>query len=178
MKAILDGRKTQTRRVVTNERVKAFAPGYADDRERVLGMCPYGRDGDRLWVRETWQTMNGLHDMDRGDVIFRADNPSGEFPTFTVEKWKSPLFLPRDLSRLTLEIKSIRVERLQEISEADAIAEGMQRSERTGLYPSPEGNCEFATWAFKYGWDPINGKRKGCTWADNPWVWAISFVKL
>jgi len=214
VKAILEGRKVQTRRVIQPQPVfdgewvswnvggKDWFSGVTEDQMRadygLLARCPCGAPGDRLWVRESFGVFglspSGVHlgykarlpegktlaETDGGLDIRNVDEHATAWAMRALdsERWKPSIHMPRWASRITLEIKSIRVERLQEISEADAIAEGMQRSERTGMYPSPEGNCEFATWAFKYGWDAINGKRKGCAWANNPWVWAIEFVKL
>jgi hypothetical protein len=151
VRAILEGRKTQTRRVLdrmTGFKVSQFdrsdTPGYDwhfrcqrglwqdMDNAEVLSRCPYGQPGDRLWVRETWAvvphvTDNGPKHKANGDgtgATWRADwdgNPSGF-------KWTPSIHMPRWASRLTLEITDVRVERLQGISEADA------RQEGTGLY--------------------------------------------
>lgn len=144
--------------------------------------CPYGQPGDRLWVRETWQSVPfGPHrdwpgcpdlrprkvcESNRACVvIWRAD---GEMPG--PEIWRPSIFMPRWASRLTLEIAGVRVERLQAISEDDAWAEG---------FPDPEGrNREYADRArywFKTLWGEINGKE---SWDANPWVWVIEFRKI
>ena len=98
--------------------------------------------------------------------------------------WRPGMFMPRRFSRITLEITDVRVERLQDISEGDALAEG------TADLPNPCGYADtdhFACCAkyphsnrerFAALWDSINGKRPGCSWADNPWVWAISFRRI
>lgn len=94
-------------------------------------------------------------------------------------KWRPSIYMPRWASRITLEITGIRVERVQDISEADATAEGITKDEAreyvyTGHSPSDEA------FAAAYGdlWNRINGKREGCAWKDNPWVWVVEFKRL
>ena len=155
VRAILEGRKTQTRRVIKPQ------PRNGKD-----WRCPYGQSGGRLWVRETWQaqsiTGEWWHKVKKDErplhnwsVVDRATLPASlnEMPP----KWISPLFMPRWASRITLEVTGVRVERVQDISEDDAIAEG------TG-----------STSVYRLLWDSINAKR-GYSWDSNPWVWAVGF---
>lgn len=130
VRAILDGRKAMTRRVVKPSKARglpdADSPVFSAedglwycDGGMWMARCPYGVPGDRLWVRETWrvpanQAPNG--------IAYRADEPT---PTDGFV-WMSPIHMPRTASRITLEIMSVRVERLQEISEEDAKAEGLE----------------------------------------------------
>jgi len=183
VRAILEGRKTQTRRVrklpvccvdCEGEQSDGFICATCKRVHRWPTTCPYGQAGNHLWVRETFAPCIGGAEGPDNPTLYRADAVDG-YDRLT---WKPSIFMPRWASRITLEITNVRVERLQIISEEDAIAEGMQRSDNTGMYPSPQGNCDHASWAFHYGWDSINGKRKGCAWADNPWVWVIEFKKL
>lgn len=164
--------------------------------------CPYGVPGDRPWVRETW---NYTHDLTEAESakrteIFRRFN-AGEItdivagalslPTgsgkrramyaadfgdwaYNVDSdlhWRPSIHMPRWASRITLEITGVRVDRLQEISEEDAGAEGVEPVIHGGILVDEE--------CFKRGfqktWAEINGKRPGCAWADNPWVWCLSF---
>lgn len=138
------------------------------------GTCPYGEPGDRLWVRETW----GLFDTQPSDgparahVFFRATD--GERHELRHQLWRPPIFMPRWASRITLEVTGVRLERLQQISEADAKAEGV-----TPFPLDQEGDC----WtdgthrtAFEYLWQQINVKR--ASWASNPWVWVVEFVRI
>ena len=136
VRAILDGRKTQTRRVIKpqpigadywtayNEPPQSFYPNTYDAQPKRLA-CPYGVPGDRLWVKESWA--NNIPGCPNG-LSYKADHidPLGDGPAHPM-KWKSPIFMPHWASRLTLEVISVRVERLQEISEDDAIAEGIER---------------------------------------------------
>jgi len=150
VKAILEGRKTQTRRVIKPQFGKTWGQGvrhgdldysvHVDimeaDRSWKWIRCPYGKSGTRLWVRET---------------------------------------------RITLEITGVRVERVQDISEEDAIAEGVNggcttcgRDAPYQCYdPIPDHRD-----AFIWLWDSINGKKPGFAWKDNPWVWALTFKRL
>jgi hypothetical protein len=214
VRAILEGRKTQTRRVIDPRRyniggwdmpvsksdVEAGYPVYQDnngDFHSVVERCPYGKVGDRLWVRETvfFETFHQQSDAELerdgfnpniGVWVYRADNH--DYPTITAN-WTSPMFMPREASRITLEITDIRVERVQDISEDDAIAEGT-RKDLDGWadyskkhvnnpdYPKFGGMCrkilETATESYRTLWDSLNTKR-GYPWESNPWVWVVGF---
>lgn len=179
VRAILDGTKTQTRRVVkpqfaadaipvempaTDPAGGWVVPGHSgvwwcdaaanpDDVRR----CPYGQPGDRLWVREAWaRTRVFGAEM----VVYRE----GDNRTDYGGPWKPSIHMPRWASRITLEITSVRVERLQDISEADAIAEGVYTDPASPAYD-----------AYAQLWDEINGPG---SWAANPWVWVLEFRRL
>lgn len=248
VRAILEGRKTQTRRVVKPQPSDEWLPivghycptlvdrhgdeypgeevfGASDERDGRI--CPYGAPSDRLWVWETWT----LGDTDReswAEVYFRADGEDGKAHRFSVgeevaerhaaererlevagdggSNWKPSIFMPRWASRLTLEVVAVRVERLQEISEADAIAEGASRREiqghsagwsmdwsRVGQLSRFAGGIHqrgseqplterdiclgSARMAFGSLWNSINAKR-GHGWDANPWVWVIEFRRV
>jgi len=173
--AILSGEKTQTRRVVkpppdgiTALNISGRAWGFGDSTgmRKSQRSCPFGAAGDVLWVRETWHDLGGL-----GVIVFKAD-PNVE-KTVTGIRWKPSIHLPRRAARIFLEITGVRCERLTDISEADARAEGVQR-EHTGIGPG-------YGWSYRYGfmnlWDSINGPR-GFGWEKNPWVWVIEFKKI
>ncbi len=171
VRAILEGRKTQTRRV--------YKPREVDNVEDPHGALfafptPYGSPGDRLWVRETWS--HDAHDLDTCRAAHEDASPgigygpyyrSTEVAPDTL-RWKPSIFMPRWASRITLEVTEVRVQRLQEISEDDAKAEGCE----------PSGSAGFATARGLYAalWDSINGAR--APWPSNPWVWAITFRRL
>lgn len=162
VRAILAGKKTQTRRVVKDLRwyeppVKVAHIGNKVGTPEAL--CPYGQPGDRLWVKETWSTTEqaGDHVAD-AHVVYRATDPDWE--TMDGWKWRPSIYMPRWASRITLEIVSVRIERLKEISESDSIAEGC-----------PSG-------CFSELWQSINGDTPGKRWADNPWVWVIEFRRI
>jgi hypothetical protein len=189
VRAILSGTKTMTRRIVKPQpRQEPITNGSADGTYTMwpnddaclewadviadpiyyaqAGFCSYGAPGDRLWVRETWQ------ESDRG-VHFRADTD------IMPGTWRPSIFMPRWASRITLEIADVRVERVQDISEEDAQAEGVQVT--PGHLSRPIGSKEQPTpyshrQAFAALWDTINGKR--APWDSNPWVWVVSFCRI
>lgn len=127
-----------------------------------IAYCRYGGAGDRLWVKETFQHVGNLLAISPKYCRYRADGE--EQP---VGPWKPSIFMPRWASRIMLEITGVRVERLQDISKSDCIAEGM-----TGLEDVHAG------WHQSYAqlWDSINAKKH--PWNINPWVWVISFNKI
>ena len=152
VRAILAGRKTQTRRAVElrdGESVVTSDRWLVTTAKRAI-RCRYGQPGDRLWVKEAWQLVgNGPR--------YRATNP-GDKTVRTV--WKTPIFMPRWASRITLEVTAVLAEHVQDISREDAIAEGIDCL----------GNPVIA---YRALWDSINAKRH--TWKSNPWIWAITF---
>jgi hypothetical protein len=156
-----------------------FSPDFVAHPENYL--CPYGEAGDRLWVRETW-----ARDDEDGQMIYRADAghnidanvwEQGRMEGVPRCRWRPSIHMPRWASRITLEVTDVRVERLQDISEADALAEGIVR-QHDGGYGLPDGSHYHHTdprisyWSL---WDAINGQ--GATEA-NPWVWAVSFQRV
>lgn len=191
VRAILSGTKTQTRRVVQNphrndggfvlqDYGKGLWPYRSHDGESGCYLdrqkdgdyyseaplrCPYGQPGDRLWCRETWLTVNG------DDTFYRADylhDPAGDRAHGVA--WKPSIHMHRSRSRITLEVTGVRVERLQDISTADAEAEG---------WPGPDAENSISStypiaWYSKL-WESINGPE---SWAANPWVWCVSFRRL
>lgn len=198
VKAILEGRKTQTRRVVKgawheSEGYLQSDPG-GDGGEWWFGCakvpasfvtrCPYGTPGDRLWVKETWCAEWG-GSQECGDehpifgVRYLADNAWNERPCPAVEQsvwysqWRPSIFMPRWASRITLEIVSVRVEGLQEITEDDVVAEGIEfPCEEPETSEHPVGCvCEYRNL-----WDRINGNKH--PWSSNPWVWRIEFKRV
>lgn len=177
VRAILDGAKTQTRRVIKPQpnvfckhlESKQTAEGFCfgDMVDNYMARCPYGIPGDRLWVRETWQNvadMNICHPAD-GYVVYRATDPDWE--TMDGWRWRPSIFMPRSASRILLEITDIRVERVQDISWQNCVKEGY-----LGDMPMVDGK----PW-FRKLWNSINAKR-GYSWESNPWVWAIEFKRV
>lgn len=150
---------------------------------------PYGKISDRLWVRETWQGPmweEGAWDPDTDYhspkyCEYRADGgPTPEYVDFDDnlhQGWKPSIHMPRWASRITLEITGVRVERLQDISEADAMAEGIRQQATTKWFSVP-GICGAGTTAgaaFALLWQSINGAG---SWDANPWVWVVEFKKV
>lgn len=131
--------------------------------------CPYGQPGDRLWVRETWRQAYPKTEYSQG-VVYRADAPRalGMDEYSDRHKWRPSIFMPRAASRITLEVTGVRVERLQDISEADACAEGVHSTGTIGR------DWMGATENFALLWDQINGAGS-C--ASNPWVWVVEFKR-
>lgn len=213
VRAIIGGRKSQTRRIVriddtpitaeatragkrqrgiplgaTNVRMlgsylKCDAPpGSMTVSSRVE--CPHGEIGDRLWVRESFIHHPAEFCIEASvsfpsapaETAYRADYANPERCG-----WTPSIHMPRKLSRITLEITRVRAERLQDITEEDARAEGV--SCRTCGHPIDglsENDCEcfhsvFARVHFKALWNRINGERPGCSWDANPWVWVLDF---
>jgi hypothetical protein len=170
VRAILAWTKTQTRRVVRGDFTLVDDWPHrliGGDGHEVALACPYGVPGDRLWVRETWRSDDFAPD-DPSRTIYRADGPDDLIrETRGIIRWRPSIFLPRYRSRLTLEVTAVRVERLQDISEEDAEAEG--------AFALGDAACSHREW-FMGGWDSINGKR--APWASNPWVWVVTFRRL
>lgn len=171
VRAILEGRKTQTRRVckLNLHEMALWIANQSSNNPNVKVRCPYGQPGDRLWVRE-------MHYIGGDNLVaYRADSVATfdrkEFFRWDDEwdgDWRPSIHMPRWASRILLEIVSVRVERLQDISEADALAEGMTFPE--GL---EHGECpKTAFWAL---WGNINGPQ---SWHENPWVWVIEFQRV
>ncbi|MFJ5469432.1 hypothetical protein [Pectobacterium carotovorum] len=188
VRATLSERKTQTRRIVTpqpDEDGLARLRGgpWMDTSERVY-RCPHGEVGDRLWIRET----SGL--QIRRDAlggtgefrVYRASNPDAiRYKTASGEivpiKWIPSIHMPRHASRILLEITDVRVERLNDISEQDAIAEGLERYNDDGIVyygPYGHGDCRPEI-AFSDLWQSIYGAE---SWDANPWCWAITFKRI
>lgn len=172
VRAILDGRKTQTRRIYKPKsgfpREDGEITPTSAEQWTEFGPCPYGQPGDRLWVREAWnQSGMGWRSpgYGLGRMHYRADPDHGWQDYWG--KWRSPIHMPRWASRLTLEITGVRVERLQEISNADCWAEGM--SDATN--PQQKLNRRW----FSELWESINGPG---SWHSNPWVWVINFKRV
>jgi hypothetical protein len=179
VRAILAGKKTQTRRIIKGE-MWYNKPDYISDEVhfdflKVTEKQRYGCAGDRLWVRETF-----YNDADAGDPpvwVYRADNP--DYSLHDGSNWKPSIFMPRAASRITLEVADVRIERLQDISRDDAIAEGVYFSEQFGGYVTDDAGRNFhysdPRITFCSLWCNINGPE---SWDDNPFVWVISFSKI
>lgn len=188
VRAILEGRKTQTRRLC---KLGSFASAPAMD---LWPPCPYGDPGDRLWVRETFCTC--YLTQESYQVIYAADRSRRDFGHATGatedqldwlehsmtthgESGRPAIHMPRWVSRLPLEVTRVRIERLQEITGKDIIAEGaVERAHDDQFGHNPvsafDGKCYLdlkSLWAT--GWDSINGKR--ASWASNPNVWVVEF---
>jgi hypothetical protein len=194
VRALLAGTKTQTRRAVhqkylpwLDNMVTRFLDGEWNQRP-----LPYGQPGDRLWVRETfmhepadycWEASVSIP-CRPAETVYRADFPQSP----PGEGWQPSIHMPRALSRITLEVTGVRVERLQDISEADASAEGIvecpipaddEGPRRIGYMVGPDdgesGLQVTPIRAYRQLWESINGPG---SWAANPWVWVVEFRRL
>lgn len=201
IRALLAGTKTQTRRAVkwrglerglnmqfTGLSVERSGSNFvltsptrtSHEYRSVPQPCPYGVPGDRLWVRETWayhvHSQSAARDED-GPFVYAADGQRA-LQMRLASKWTPGIHMFRWASRITLEITEVRVERLQSISEADAIAEGIQRwplGYRVAVSGAPKHESrtfDGAQSAYRWLWESINGLG---SWDANPYVWCVSF---
>lgn len=193
IRAILSGAKTQTRRAMRPQPPDGWfrespdevrEPGDGITPRWLVERCPYGEpgDGDRLWVKETIvrvRTVSGVW-----VASFAADGAPTVIDTWPWKRDVLPsIYLPRLASRITLEIIKVRVQRLHEISENDARAEGVEPvREAVTIYPSRDVRVSSTFDKLSYRpafmelWDSINGKR--VPWSSNPWVWTLTFRRL
>ena len=223
VRAILEGKKTQTRRVVKRQGDMEFDCAdphfgpywlpYATeaDGEDAKVRCPYGEPGDRLWVRETWQVIRGHEETESWEMphirwfevtdwplTIPKSLPEGHCKRYAADgwtederedmekpyPWRSPMFMPRWASRITLEITKVRVERLQSITDEDAQAEGIRELPLQEGQPGawwaadpthPEMHGRSPVNAYARLWQSINGPD---SWEANPWVWVISVARV
>ncbi len=212
VRALLDGRKTQTRRLLKGQPSSKAAGLYADRynkserwawwlpdnrmTEPSTFTCPYGQPGDRLWVKETWAAVYDCPQLpccEDGEgthrrLVYRATDEggvSGFCRSFDDEReaiWKPSIFMGRKSSRLTLEITDVRVERLQDISEEDAKAEGCpgfdsEPADQGGTIYAMNGRSSAPSSRAHYMhlWESINGAG---SWGANPWVWVVDFKRI
>lgn len=188
VRALLDGSKTQTRRVVKPQpdtrpgmnctrlvfKDRKGAPlldeALEADPRLYVSLCPYGQPGDKLWVRESFihnaaeyePMMSMTHPLVPAETFYMADH-NGDARGLG---WKPSIHMPRALSRITLEITGVRVERLQDISDADSLAEGVDRTNTSIPGYAKERYCQL--------WESINGPD---SWDANPWVWVVEFKR-
>ena len=203
VQAILQGRKTQTRRVVKNipdesQYLKEYPAHNAmdmypflkpdelqkPDNEKIATVisCPFGKVGDRIWVRETW-TKTMVRDEEGWFYVFKADGDDWAAP------WKPSIHMPKTAARIWLYVEEVKVERVQDISEEDAIAEGVLPLLASSMQLITQGQLYFdyskpkqffneglpALWSFNSLWCSINGNE---SWETNPWVWVVKFKVL
>jgi len=206
VRALLNGSKTQTRRIFKAKNGGVW-PNRNDmpGMRQIMRNCPYGKPGDQIQVRETffalgrWETRfsakNGRDEWHFVDMTLETGHAysyvaDGAVPALLAGKrdggvtpkwWKRPaIFMPLVASRITLEITGVRVERLQDISEADAKAEGLRHYREKGI--APDLYCNgitdgfiFPVDAYSALWESINGPG---SWDANPWVWVVEFKRV
>ncbi len=172
VRAILEGRKTQTRRIFSCNWRHDIEDGKAyiemPDGTWPELISPFGKPGDLLWVRETFCIdSRGAHGDDPG-YYYKADIPTYEDgPEIWPDSWKPCIYMPKAAARIWLQITDVKVERLQDISEEDAKKEGVR--------PNFSMTVDFYTFAFMNLWESIYGDG---SWVKNPWLWVISFKVL
>lgn len=194
VRAILRGDKTQTRRVINPQPTYELQSDSTPDcghrewmwRECRLHswQCPYGKPGDLLWVKETWWQEyqigfdEATNECGKPLHIAHYEPPKALDYGRTVVK-RSPLYMPRWASRITLRLTDVRVQRIQDITEEDAIAEGVvytgpyPMAVAAGFIPIP---ADLARKEYKDLWNSINARR-GHPWEKNDWVWALTFER-
>lgn len=189
VRAILAGRKTQTRRLAKGPVVESLNHPQVDPRQ-ILHACPYGAPGDRLWVRETWcpvyhgsyepwprkeKTPESFH---FAFIQYNADYQFGgsDYDGF----WRPSIHMPRWASRITLEITGVRVQRLNDISDSDALAEGVSKNDHGNYWVGEFSNCAGfgSVSSFHSLWSTIHASDGPNGWAANPWVWVVEFKRV
>ena len=184
VRALLAGTKTQTRRIAKPVRHpdlgNMYAPGalvLEHEPQHVIDRCcPYGRPGDRLWVREThmnWWKLDPANP--EGPRLFShvAAYAADGYELEPGERWIPSIHMLRAASRILLEITGVRVERLQDINEMDAAAEGVATWAPGAL--SPDSLNADPSDQFRWLWSSINGPD---SWSANPWVWVVEFKRV
>ena len=157
-----------------------------DAKEQAAAHCPYGQPGDRLWVRGSFCPIYPQDPNYNGGQPLEYDYAATYVHGFRLgdslgmkKTWKPSIHMPRAASRITLEITGVRVERLQDISEADAMAEGIAYDPGEGgvfHVPGTAGCCDdSAIGSYRKLWESINGPG---SWDANPWVWVVSFKRV
>ncbi len=193
VRALLDGSKTQTRRIMREQVcapgiVRAAGDGYCEIVNEygvvIPGFnCHYGKDGDRIWVRETWA--HDAHNIEECRAAFEDAMGGGTYGPYyratevapETLQWRPSIHMPRWASRILLEIVSVRVERLQAISASDAIAEGLKRTCDGHAWNVEDEKHRATNPVDSYAslWESINGVG---SWDVNPWVWVIGFKRV
>jgi len=193
VRAILEGRKTQTRRIIKPQPDKIYEDGrpYWNIGGIRWPKCPYGEAGDLLWVRENWHTLQKWDDIkpslmanDIDKIDYQADGYKRN-PFWAWGKIRPSIFMPRAFNRITLAVTNIRVERLQAISESDAQAEGVHKvkiknwndvyiagNHPPGMVDIEQPNSSDPIHTFMELWQSINGPD---SWDTNPWLWVVDF---
>lgn len=200
VQAILDGRKTQTRRVIkgftaevngkyinfeyktSKLKMSVGNVTFKNLNKPFLGIVeesPYGVPGDILWVRETWHEVKKSNFNRNIPYLYKASSHETKVENY---KWKPSIFMPKQACRLFLKVVSVRVERLQDISEEDAISEGVKmvgnlyNNYSAGYQHFGVGNLfQYAKKSFASLWESINGEE---SWNSNPWVWVLEFCVI
>ncbi|WP_312381999.1 hypothetical protein [Stutzerimonas balearica] len=190
VRAILDGRKTVTRRICKPQPSELAHTTSADgnpmgswwETGKDINRCPYGKPGDRLWVRESWAADAQVDSVPPGELsqgepicyLADCDVRSTGCAMVTLGKGRPSIHMPRWASRILLEITDVRVERLQAITYEQAAAEGIHRHNRMWSATDEGGFChKYPEPAFRDLWEITGGD-----WSANPWVWVVEFKRV
>jgi hypothetical protein len=184
VRAILEGRKTQTRRPIKPqpEMIPDVDADYTGRCVQVgwdydlppVSKCPFGQPGDRLWVRETWLKADDIKYYYKANATVASEGVREAYGY----KWRPSIHMPREASRITLEIDEIRAERVNDITEDDAMAEGIAFDEIEKRYkPFSLLSTQNARTGFKVIWDFIYSAQ-GLGSETNPWVWVVKFHRV
>ena len=188
VRAVMDGRKTQTRRVIKGVGPDNWLKGASNHVVHAIDHCPMGKIGDVLWVKENFKVGKCANNLkpseldartwivENGGVWYLADNHCPLTPISTKGKTRPNNHMPKWASRIKLEITDLRVEFLNDISSDDAKAEGIEYFDSMEFkgyknYLGP-GFTQDPVRSFESLWESINGKD---SWLENPWVWVIEF---
>jgi len=184
VRAILNGAKTQTRRIINFKKLSDIKKGRlfysptfnswvieGGEAHLEIVKAPYEK-GMRLWVRETFAIDDWIHSQNKGKIIYKTEKIDPDYPI----KWKSSRYMPRAACRIELEIINVRVEQVQNITVSDMIQEGVTNSVREISLFGAKGDerRKIRITPFQFLWNSINEKR-GYGWDVNPWVWVIEF---
>lgn len=195
VRSILDGTKTQTRRIAKDVKHPGWGNVYTpsvlarEPQHTLDAACPYGGPGDRIYVREAWAPNTGS----AGGFLFRADHggaasfnrcdlKTGVW-THSTSRWWPSIHMPKHAARIWLDITGVRLERLHDISEADCIAEGISELPHQAAERGCWWTGNVAAGAALHGRTPRNAfqllwESTGGDWAANPWVWVIDFKRI
>jgi hypothetical protein len=186
--------KSMTRRIVkvkklpspnSKKKIKADTPGLwliplNGKPTPTYSIAPFQK-GDILWVRETWHVTAVSNRIvffgykAEGSLIYETTDTAFLTKMAGMARWRPSIFLPREAARIFLEVKGVRIERLQDINPEDAEAEGVKVADYDlGPYAKTE---DYYSWAFQCLWNGLNAKR-GYSWESNPWVWVYEFMRI
>ena len=190
--AILDGRKTQTRRVIKDKDITNWFDIDADGKaiayiDQATGDSyppthkARNKPGDILWVRETWSK------DENGEYVYRTNYGTTEDDSFpsSMFKWRPSIHMPREAARIFLRVTNVRVERVQEITEDEVFAEGLSpwddrcadENWRPTFNDPDIGGSPQMIQGFSILWDELY-KKRGYSWESNPWVWVYEFERI
>ena len=189
VQSIIADLKNQTRRTQGLEEINKHPDVWVLDKRQadhfvlnntndltIKYISPKAVEGDIFWVRETWQESECFDYHIKNEFVYRANKAHAEFANEHNVRWKPSIFMPKEACRLFLEVTDVRLERLQDISEDDALSEGVRFDIGSGYFFCGDNNmAQSATKCFTQLWFQINGV---ASWNANPWVWVYTFKRI